>query len=484
MQQRHEGTCERIRTVGSSGGTLVGSPPRTVAHIIPSIRLFQQHRRGWRRNCVNAQLIPFLRDRNPQVRQIALSNLLPQTAKDAPHRNIFMAGQAGGLQKSKENDIIRDLKLLCRDQLSVAHDAFRALVNLSDSATLAASMTDPLFFTFIVSYIINTQSVLADLASMLLSNLTATSVGCSAMVSLEIDIIPDPSLPNGFFAVQSRCSTAPPPDPYPAADARKVLALPLLVDAFVQGAQIDNDETGQARSRKGNLHFLASVFANVTTSPAGRDFFLSPRSRNPLQPDETEYPLAKLVPFTEHKDTIRRGGVASTLKNCAFHAPAHKAILSPESESIAVASSSSVGPGIDALPYILLPLAGPEELDLEDQEKLPDALQFLPPEKVREPDQAIRLLHVETLLLLCHTRWGRDYQREHGVYEIVRATHENETVDKISEHIERLVQLLKGDEPAVEEVEDNTELESSGRVVPVAPADEVDDDEDSRIEEV
>lgn len=59
------------------------------------------------------------------------------------------------------------------------------------------------------------------------------------------------------------------------------------------------------------------------------------------------------------------------------------------------------------------------------------ALQFLPPTKTREADPSIRLTHVETLLLLCHTRWGRDYLREHGTYEIVRATHECETVDKV-----------------------------------------------------
>ena len=50
---------------------------------------------------------------------------------------------------------------------------------------------------------------------------------------------------------------------------------------------------------------------------------------------------------------------------------------------------------------------------------------------MREPEATIRLTHVETLLLLCHTRWGRDYQRQHGVYEIVRATHEHETIDKV-----------------------------------------------------
>ncbi|KAJ7921208.1 hypothetical protein B0H13DRAFT_2230631 [Mycena leptocephala] len=415
------------------------------------------------------ELIPFLRDRNPQVRQVALSNLLPQTPKDSPHRNIFFT-QTGGLQKPKENDIIRDLKLLCRDQLSVAHDAFRALVNLSDSPMLVASLSDPAFLAFIVSYIINPQSVLADLASMLLSNLTASSAACATMLSLNIDIIPEPTFPNSFYPSQSRCATAVAPTPYPAGETRPVLALPLLVDAFVQGA----DDSGDAstRIRKGHLHFLAS-------SPTGRNFFLGPQASNVLEPDAApEYPLAKLVSFTEHKDTIRRGGVASTIKNCAFHAPGHHAILSPDSVNVSVPPSTSVAPGINALPCLLLPLAGPEELDLEDQEKLPDALQFLPPTKTREPDSAIRLIHVETLLLLCHTRLGRDYLREHGVYEIVRVAHENETVDKISEHIERLVTLLKGDEPEVDpDLPDEVET-------PIVDSSPPDDDEDNRIDEV
>lgn len=41
------------------------------------------------------------------------------------------------------------------------------------------------------------------------------------------------------------------------------------------------------------------------------------------------------------------------------------AILSPDADEVAVLPSTTVAPGIDALPYILLPLAGPEELDLE-----------------------------------------------------------------------------------------------------------------------
>ena len=59
-----------------------------------------------------------MRDKNPQVRQIALANLIGQTPKGSPHRDLFYSGlKGGGLQQKQKNDIIRDIKILCRDQL-------------------------------------------------------------------------------------------------------------------------------------------------------------------------------------------------------------------------------------------------------------------------------------------------------------------------------------------------------------------------------
>ena len=40
-------------------------------------------------------------------------------------------------------------------------------------------------------------------------------------------------------------------------------------------------------------------------------------------------------------------------------------MLSPESTLVAVPPSTVQAPGMDILPYLLLPLAGPEEFDLE-----------------------------------------------------------------------------------------------------------------------
>ena len=108
----------------------------------------------------------------------------------------------------------------------------------------------------------------------------------------------------------------------------------------------------------------------------------------------------------------------------------------------------------------------------QDQEKLPAALQLLPDTKQREPDEVLRLTHVETLILLCTTRAGREFLRNNGVYEIVRALHSAEKVDKvgtlllyhlrclflkaanqISERVEHLVNLVKGEEGPLHEKE-------------------------------
>ncbi|OSX64123.1 hypothetical protein POSPLADRAFT_1045243 [Postia placenta MAD-698-R-SB12] len=366
------------------------------------------------------ELLPFLHDPNPQVRQIALSNLLGQTPKGSPHREIFFTGlRAGGLQQAQDNEVIHDLKLLCRDTL------VRTLLDLAQG-------NDPKSLTL-------------------------------------------------YFPVQSQSGTSPAPVPYPSAEPRSVEALPLLLDAFIQGAAADEIEDKDKRPRKANLHFLSSVFANLTTAPVGRMFFLTPRTSDPLKADgDLEYPLTKLLVFTEHKDTIRRGGVASTLKNCAFYVQSHRALLLPESERVAVSPSTVEASGMEILPYLLLPLAGPEEFDLEDQELLPPALQFLPPTKRRESDPVLRLTHVETLLLLCTTRWAREYLRKNGVYEIVRALHENEQVDKISEHIERLVNFLKRDEGPETEADDV--LGATETIEAIQMEDPV--DEDSRIEEI
>jgi hypothetical protein len=61
-----------------------------------------------------AQLTSFLRDKNPAVRHIALENLLGHTPEGAADRAIFTNGPKTA---AGEPETIRDIKILCRDQL-------------------------------------------------------------------------------------------------------------------------------------------------------------------------------------------------------------------------------------------------------------------------------------------------------------------------------------------------------------------------------
>lgn len=123
--------------------------------------------------------------------------------------------------------------------------------------------------------------------------------------------------------------------------------------------------------------------------------------------------IQRLLPFTEYADSIvRRGGIVGTLKNCCFNSEDHEWLLSPE---------------VDILSYLLLPLAGPEEFDDEDNDKLPINLQYLPETKERESDLDIRIMLLEALAQLCATKRGREILRENNTYVILREYHKWET---------------------------------------------------------
>ena len=100
------------------------------------------------------------------------------------------------------------------------------------------------------------ESVLCDLACMILSNITAHTTPCVELLKLEVEITPTDDK-GGYYTPQSRSVTAPPPAPYPSASTKSVPALPLLVDAFATA-------TTEGSKRKGQLHFLGSVFANLS----------------------------------------------------------------------------------------------------------------------------------------------------------------------------------------------------------------------------
>jgi hypothetical protein len=94
---------------------------------------------------------------------------------------------------------------------------------------------------------------------MLLSNVTCQPSACHALLNLHIEVVPDISTDGtttSLYPSQSRCPTSPPSNPFPTGTPQKERALSLLIDAF--------SGSGRQAERKAKLHFLATVFANVS----------------------------------------------------------------------------------------------------------------------------------------------------------------------------------------------------------------------------
>lgn len=215
-----------------------------------------------------------------------------------------------------------------------------------------------------------------------------------------------------------------------------------LMDCFVKGAD-------EKSNPKANFDYLSYFFADISKHKAGREYFVT------RQKYDDVVPITKLTVFTEHKSDIRRRGVASTIKNVSFEIDSHKMLTDED--------------GANLLPYILLPLAGNEELSEEDTEGMLTDLQLLPPDKERDRVPEILATHLETLLLLTTRRAGRDLQRQIKVYPIVRECHLHVDNEEVREACDRLVQVLQRDEEEGEEAE--------------APRIE-EEDEDEQVEEI
>lgn len=103
---------------------------------------------------------------------------------------------------------------------------------------------------------------------------------------MKVKVIPYEALLGGLYPTNSRSGSCAAPVPYPQGEEVDVPALPLLLDAFVRGANIDPDNEEGRRRQKSSLHFLASVFANVSTV------------RAPLDNNTTQIHVFEIHPFT------------------------------------------------------------------------------------------------------------------------------------------------------------------------------------------
>ncbi|CAZ80100.1 unnamed protein product [Tuber melanosporum] len=306
------------------------------------------------------ELVGFLGSPRPEIRQIALEHLVGYS--QGPQNSIF---KPEGLKP------IKNLKVLVNDiaqHKPRAKNALKILINLSSDPPILTSLaTDTPFLETLLSQITNLSNPNADLASMLLANL-AKSDSIQSLITLT-----RPLLAKEVSASDN--------------------AMDQLLDLFVRGADKKLNE-------QACFDFLSYFFADVSRLGKGREYFVRRREYDGV------VPISKVIVFTECGSLVRRKGVASAIKNSCFNIPSHKNFLAED--------------GINILPYILLPIMGPEEYPEDEMLEMPSEVQLLPPDKERESDKDIIVTHLETILLLTTTREAREYLRGVNVYCIVR----------------------------------------------------------------
>ncbi|KJE95455.1 hypothetical protein CAOG_05904 [Capsaspora owczarzaki ATCC 30864] len=214
------------------------------------------------------ELADFLKDSRSLVRAHAVDTVAGLTAS------------ADGLEYIRAYPRLADelLARLSDADPGIARDAFKAVVNMTGDRTLAQRTIDvPGLFAHLVATTTEPTSLFADLAAMVLSNLTRNELGCGKLLGTNTP--------------------------------EEGQALYKLVDVFCKGAFNHNPNA--------SLNFLAPILENVSQSNLGRRLLV----------DQERAVLPRLLTHLENPDRVRRGGVAGIARNCCFETAAHEYLL-------------------------------------------------------------------------------------------------------------------------------------------------------------
>ncbi|XP_071848422.1 protein HGH1 homolog [Apostichopus japonicus] len=339
-------------------------------------------------------------------------SFLSQSAKPALREKaleyvVGLSGSEEGLRslETRLPNIVAALLELVEDaNKSFVEDVFKALINLCSYDKTAPKVTEKeAVVSKLLSTICDSSFEFANHSCTVLSNLSRNSHSCGHILA----------------CLENQKSDT----------GGAMINLAKLVEVFCK----------EGYNPKAALHPLGSVLANLTQRPEARKFIL----------DKDQCVIQRLLPYTQYTASdVRRRGVVTALKNCCFEIDYHEWLLSDS---------------VDILPYLLLPLAGPEQLNEDEMEGMPEDLQYLDEDKEREPDPAIRKLLIDTLTKLCTTKPGREMMKAKRAYIIMREFDKWERNEQLNDICQDLIQHLIGDEPSpgmenLEQVEIPTEM--------------------------
>jgi hypothetical protein len=379
-------------------------------------------------------LIAFLNSDRPDLRLAATDAVLAVRCQK-------------GMEKLIRHGIVSPLTRNCSQPGQVGVNALNALVHLSSHGTSASQCVEDLMEAGALRRMseiafsrreeeeeaVGLWKKRVNFSMALLANMTRTERGAVEFVGRTL---PDE-------AVAERTSDVP----LPTKPTLELLLARFLSSEFVD--EVDGDDNDQEAldnlAELDSRHYdpyqhYAAVLMNSTQVEAGRRFCL----RIQLNGDTATSVFQAILPQLRAKNPIRRRGIAGTVKNCCLDKDSAWWLLEE----------------VKIVKHLLYPLAGPEELDMDEKRGLDPDLWLQA--KQREPDHLTRLFLVESiLLLLASGRRSRERLRLERVYVILKLADMVEEHEDVSERISECVQFLRRDEEGMEEGSSDRLVEES-----------------------
>jgi hypothetical protein len=232
-----------------------------------------------------------------EVSEVEIKEFLPFLSNDLRPDVRAMAMQYFlGISGSRKGcDFLRDhpacisaiVRTTSDSQDVIAKDAFLAIVNISADEGLSWRLlhldSHPNVICDLIKYVMDADSVHADIACMVLSNLSRSDRCSKVFVQQMIDL-------------------------------KDSIGFDKVVEVFCK----------ENYNKNAKLHYLGPFLCNLTQVKEARKYVL----------DKTRCVIQRLLPYTQYKcSLIRRGGVVGILKNCCFETGIfHEFIQTPKRE--------------------------------------------------------------------------------------------------------------------------------------------------------
>ncbi|KAK9675875.1 hypothetical protein RND81_11G037700 [Saponaria officinalis] len=292
-----------------------------------------------------------------------------------------LTGSDDGMQSLAKYSkiLLTKLSRLLGDPKEVSEPAAESLINLSQNSDLAEQMVSIGLVITAMDLLYKPESAIKRLLVMLLVNLTQLDAGISSL--LQIDNEKMHGL-NVMKLVRSFCRT---PD-----------------------------------ERQGDpFEHVGSILVNISKTQAGREFLLDPKRSL----------LKQIIMQFDSPSSLRKRGVAGTIRNCCFDAETKLPSLLLTSEFL--------------WPALLLPVAGNKVYSQEDTSKMPNELaSALSIEREPVTDTEVRVQALEAIYLIVLQEAGRRAFWSINGPRILQLGYEDEEDPKAMEAYERAGSLL------------------------------------------